>query len=127
MEIKVLDNDFLIAGIPIEHTDVIKKNIKNFNDFFSLIDEKDENTLIISEKDWNKININDAKTEKDYKIIDLNVVLEWNVVGFLAEITKLLSENNISVGVISSYRKDYLLVKKTDIEKAVKVLENAKG
>lgn len=128
IKIKVLNNDFLIIGIPIEHSDIIKRNIKYFNDFFSLVDEKDEVTLIISDKDYDKIknSIKGMKIEKNYKIIDLGVILNWNVVGFLAEITRRLAENNISIGVISGYRKDYLLVKKKDLKKAVKVLKNAK-
>lgn len=128
MEVKVLDNNFLIVSIPIEHSDLIKRNAKHFNDFFSLVDEKDEVTLIISDKDWNKIknNIKNIKIEKNYKIINLGVVLDWNIVGFLAEITKRLTKNNISTGIISGYRKDYLLVKKKDVKKAIRVLKNAK-
>jgi hypothetical protein len=51
------------------------------------------------------------------------MTLPFNLVGFLAEISKALADENISVFVISAYSTDHILVKKRDLVKAIKKLK----
>jgi len=52
----------------------------------------------------------------------LDVVLPWNVVGYLARVTEILAAANISVGALSSFSRDHLLIKQADLGNALKVL-----
>jgi len=46
------------------------------------------------------------------------------LVGFLAKISKILADENISIFVISAYSTDHILVKDKDINKVIKKLES---
>ncbi len=47
---------------------------------------------------------------------------DWNIVGFFAEISRILAEAGIPIGAISAFSRDHVLVKQEDLAKALKVL-----
>jgi len=123
----VLPEDFLIVKLPLKETVVIKDKIKQITDtFFSLIINKEEITLVVPENEWKKISDSflELKIERTYKIISLDLPLQWTVTGYMSYIARLLSEVGISIGVISCYSKNYLLIKKHDIFMAIQILTN---
>ncbi|MCK4310334.1 MAG: ACT domain-containing protein, partial [Methanomicrobia archaeon] len=50
--------------------------------------------------------------------------LPFELVGFLAKISKVLADEKISIFAISAYSTDHILVKEKDLAKAIKKLEN---
>ncbi len=54
----------------------------------------------------------------------IEAVLDFGLVGILAEISTLLAEKSISIFAISTFNTDYVLVKTTDFEDAKNVLKN---
>ena len=122
----VLPEDFLVIQLPLKESVVIKDKIKNIEGFFSLMANRDELTLIISDNEWKKISDSfiELRIERTYKIIELELKLEWTIVGYLSYITRVLAEVGISAGVVSCYSRDYLLIKKHDIFMAIQVLTN---
>ncbi len=124
-KLNVLPQDFFIVSIPKGNLNLVKENIKNLdNEFFSVINEKDEITLILSKQNWKKISndFKEVKIEKDYKVITFDINLNLNIVGYLAQITKLLAKNNISILAVSTYLKDHILVRNKDLDKSIKAL-----
>jgi hypothetical protein len=91
---------------------------------FMLMRDASEVTMMLEVSDWERIRhaVRDAKVETDYRLLTLDVVLSWNVVGYLARITEILAAANISVGVLSSFSRDHLLIKQADLGNALKVL-----
>ena len=83
-----------------------------------------EVTLIVEEQDWHRIRhaVRDAKVEAGYRLVTLDVVLPWNTVGYLMRITEILAAANISVGVLSSFSRDHLLIKQADLGHALKAM-----
>lgn len=51
-------------------------------------------------------------------------VLDFSLVGILAEISGLLAGEGISLFAVSTYNTDYILVKEDNYERAVKLLED---
>ena len=49
--------------------------------------------------------------------------LDFSLVGILAEITRTLAEQGISVFAISTFNTDYVFVKESSFEKAIEALE----
>jgi len=94
--------------------------------FFSLIINKEEITLIVPDNEWKKISDSflELKIERTYKIISLDLPLQWTITGYLSFIIRLLSEVGISAGTISCYSKNYLMIKKHDIFIAIQILTN---
>lgn len=123
----VLPEDFLVVRLPLKETVIIKDKIKLISDsFFSLTVNKDEITLVIPDTEWEKISDSflELKIERTYKVIALELKLEWTVIGYVSYISRLLAEVGIPIGVISCYSKDYLLIKKHDIFMAIQLLTN---
>lgn len=64
-------------------------------------------TLILTRQETERVSI-DYKLV--FKMITLRVYSSLEAVGFLATITNKLTENGISVNVVSAYYHDYLFV-----------------
>jgi len=95
-----------------------------YEDAFANIDDGKELTVIIEQ---NKINEKDIiEIEKDWRLITFDVKLDFNLVGFIFQISSALAEVNISIFVISSYSTDHIMVKKKDLDKIIKILKNLK-
>ena len=96
-----------------------KKILKNA---FAVIQDKKEITIVIDQaKTGDSKGIIDI--EKDWKILTFDMVLPFELTGFLAEVAKALAEEVISIFVISSYSTDHVLVKESQLTKTIKKLE----
>lgn len=91
---------------------------------FMLLSDKFEVTMLLDSADWQtmKIAARNARVEGGFRFVTLNLELEWNVIGYYALVTKILADAEISVGAISAFSRDHLLIKQEDLPKALKVL-----
>jgi hypothetical protein len=91
---------------------------------FMVFRDPHEVTLVIEADDWARIRhaARDAKVEKDYRLLTLDITLPWNTVGYLARVTELLAQVGISIGALTAFSRDHLLIKQDDLAKALRVL-----
>ena len=91
---------------------------------FMIFLDKWEVTLLLDEIDFSKIreSSTNAKTEGNFRLLSFDIELDFNVVGFLSEITRILAEANISIVALSAFSRDHILIKQNDLSKALKVL-----
>jgi hypothetical protein len=91
---------------------------------FMLLRDPYEVTLLLEEDDWRAMRhaARDAKVEGGFRLVTLDVELPWNVVGFLARVTEILAGAGVSVGALSSFSRDHLLIKQDDLGTALRVL-----
>ena len=91
---------------------------------FMIFRDRWETTLLLDEVDFKTLSyaVRDAKTEGSFRLVSFDVELGFGVVGFLAEITKILAGAEISILALSAFSRDHLLVKQSDLSKALKVL-----
>lgn len=91
---------------------------------FMIFKDKVEITLLLDEIDFGKIRntLENAKIEQGFRLLTFDIELDFNVVGFLAEITRILSEAGISIIALSSFSRDHILIKQENLAKALKVL-----
>ena len=91
---------------------------------FMIFFDKWEVTLLLDEVDFGTIShaIQDAKTERNFRLLSFDIELDFNVVGFLAEVSRILAEAEISIVALSAFSRDHLLIKQLDLSKALKVL-----
>jgi hypothetical protein len=91
---------------------------------YMLMRDKHEVTLLLDETDWRTMRhaARDAKVEGGFRLITLDIELGWNVVGFLALVTAILAEANVSVGALSAFSRDHLLIKQDDLAAALRAL-----
>ena len=91
---------------------------------FMIFKDKFETTLLLDEIDFEKIRyaVLNAKVESGFRLLTFDIELDFNVVGFLAGVTKILAEAQIPIVALSAFSRDHLLIKQMDLAKALKVL-----
>ncbi len=91
---------------------------------FLVFQDRREVTLLLEENDLQRIwhLVRDAKIERGFRLVTLDIELPWNVVGYLARVTEILAASEIPVGVLSSFSRDHLLIKQDDLGRAIRVL-----
>lgn len=91
---------------------------------FMILRDPKQVTLVVEEEDWQRMRhaVRDAQVETDFRLLTLDVELPWTVVGYFARITEILAAAGISIGAVSSFSRDHLLIKQQDLGNALKVL-----
>lgn len=91
---------------------------------FMIFKDKFETTLLLDEVDFAKIrdSINKERSEGNFRLLTFDIELDFSVVGFLAEISRILAEAEISIVALSAFSRDHILIKQNDLSKALKVL-----
>lgn len=91
---------------------------------FMLLRDEHEVTLLLEETDWHTMRhaVREARVEGGFRLVTLNITLAWNVVGYLARVTQILAQSGISVGALSAFSRDHLLIKQDDLGAALRVL-----
>jgi hypothetical protein len=91
---------------------------------FMLLRDAYEVTLLLDESDWRTIRhaAREARVEGGFRLVTLDVELGWSTVGYLARVTEILARAGISVGALSAFSRDHLLIKQDDLASALRVL-----
>ncbi|MBI0583097.1 MAG: ACT domain-containing protein [Methanomassiliicoccus sp.] len=88
---------------------------------FAVVTDGSEITVIAEMDHGLKV----MEEEKPFRIISFDTKLPFDLIGFLAYITKLLADEDISLFAISSFSTDHILMKEAYLEKALEVLRDA--
>ncbi len=99
----------------------IAKTKRPLDGAFANIIDDNETTVIAREGALNRADV--LKIDKGWRLITFEVVMPFDVVGFLARVAGALAEENIPIFAISTYSTDNVLVKEKDLDKAVKKLQ----
>jgi len=99
---------------------IIKAKKSNPNAFAN-ITAKNETTVIIDQSKYDEENI--IEIEKGWKILTFDMVLPFEIVGFLAKVSRVLADEKILLFAISAYSTDHILVKEKDLIRAEEKLK----
>lgn len=118
---------YAVASLPLAQYGDALQAIQTVEDFVSITRDKVEVTLIVAQETWLAMaaHFPDAKAELDHRMIRFDTVLDFSVVGFIAEISQALAEEDISILSISTYLTDAVLVHESRFEDAVKASKRA--
>lgn len=115
MIIEKLEHDFSVCKVK----DYSSVNLSGEFCFTGKTDN--ENSLVCLTAD---VPNNTTAREDGWKAFRISGTLEFSLVGILARISAILAENKIGIFAISTFDTDYVLVKKENYGKALRVLEN---
>ena len=90
-------------------------------DHFLVARDEDEVTIVTEEA-----NVGDVAYDSDVKwfaLIEIRVSLPFVAKGFLAEVTGAIAGKDLNVLVVSTFSKDFLLVREEGLETALVALE----
>lgn len=116
MKIQEIDGEFSICKVK-DYTQI------NLNSKYCFIGKtEEENSLVCLTEE-----IPDHVIARDdgWKAFRIQGILDFSLVGVLSEITAILAQNKIGIFAISTYHTDYILTKKENYRKALKVLDRA--
>jgi len=114
MNLKVINQYFSICKVE----DLSKVD---FSDKFCFISKTDEEfSLVCSSKLVPK---NIIECDHGWKAFRIQGVLDFSLIGILSRITTILSESGIGIFAVSTYNTNYILTKKDNFDKVIKLYE----
>ena len=112
-ELIVQPGQFILAGIAPEMRPRLEAHLSAVKDgLFQYTVETDVLTLLVGTDDWSEISSDypNAVVEGPLRIFTFSVVMDWQVVGFLAAVTGLLARAGIPLGAVCGYYRDHLFI-----------------
>ncbi len=97
------------------------RTVDVLDDHFMVSRDSHEITVVTREENVSRFDLIE-KNKEFYKLIALNVSAPFYAVGFLSTVSTAIAEKGMNVLIVSTYSKDYLLVKYDNVEAAQKVL-----
>jgi len=89
---------------------------------FMISKDNDEITVVTESKNLKFLDIME-RNKDNYSLISLNVSIPFYSVGFLAAISGQIAKNGMNILIISTYSKDYVMVRKEHTKKAMATLK----
>jgi hypothetical protein len=94
----------------------------NLEDCFMVSRDKDEITAVFEESKTDRFEVID-KNKDLYRLIELKVSVPFYAVGFLAAVTGAISAKGANNLVVSTFSKDYVLVRIEQLDLALGALK----
>lgn len=114
MKLKRIEEEFCVCKVK----DFTEINLEADYVFLGKTDE--EISLVCDSKNIPK---NPIKVESGFKMLKIEGILDFSLIGILSKISTILASIKIGIFVVSTYNTDYILVKKENLEKAVEILK----
>ncbi|MFO7169571.1 MAG: ACT domain-containing protein [Chloroflexota bacterium] len=121
MRWRVRPERLVLVGIDPRELPVVLRVIGGLiGRFWQLTVEPEVVTLALEERDWRAVSpaFPHAEIERTYRAISFEVDLPPDLVGFMALISGALAEAGVPLLAVSGFRRDHLLVREADLERA---------
>jgi hypothetical protein len=89
---------------------------------FMVSKDNDEITVVTKAENLGKLRLVE-KNKETYALIALHVSIPFYSVGFLAAVSRAIANQGMDILIISTYSKDYVLVKKSELGEARSALK----
>ncbi len=94
-----------------------KVNTCQEGNHFMVTRDNDEITVVTLSKNIPSLDLIE-RNKDDYHLIALNVSVPFYCVGFLAKVSEAIADNGMNILIVSTFSKDYILVKADCIKNA---------
>lgn len=95
--------------------------VPKMGNHFMITKDADEITVVTKEENLTELAFIE-KNKDFYRLIALNVSVPFYSVGFLATVSHAIAKDGMNVLIVSTYSKDYIMVKDDKLEDARLVL-----
>jgi hypothetical protein len=100
----------------------LRANETEIKNHFMISRDEQETTIITKEENLPNTKFNEV--EKWFKLIEVDLSVPFTA-GFVAAITKIVADAGCNAPAISTFSKDYILVRENQIEDATQALKKA--
>lgn len=104
-----------------KETFAIARSKRVLPEAFACVVDKNEITVVLDQARLEEKDL--IRVERGWKILTFEPALPLDLVGFLATVSMALAEEGVSLFAISAFSTDHLLVKASDLEKAIPCLD----
>lgn len=95
--------------------------VPRMNNHFMVTQDADEITVVTKAENIAELSILE-KNKDYYRLIALNVSIPFYSVGFLATVSQAIAKEGMNILIVSTYSKDYILIKDEKLKSAKTVL-----
>ena len=99
-------------------TDIVEKT----DNHFMVSKDKDEITVITKKENIKNLKV--LELVGDYKLIEFRPAVPFQTVGFLAKIAEVIANQSMNILIVSTFSKDYIMIKEEFCEKGLTALKN---
>lgn len=91
---------------------------------FMIFKDRFEVTLLLDDADAAALRsaLESPRIENGFRLLTFDVELDFSVSGFIAEVSRVLAEAKVPIVALSSFSRDHLLIKQTDLAAALRAL-----
>lgn len=114
MEIRKIHQDFSVCQVE-------DYSLVNLDSEYCFIEKTDEEKSLVCLT--GEVPANVIQREDGWKAFRIQGMLDFSLIGILAEISGILAEHEISIFAVSTYNTDYILVKKESYQKGLEILQ----
>jgi len=118
MKLELLKKEYTVYKFDPDYK--VDINIIQSDDFYSITKTRDELSVVAQ----NYLFRDFVKQEAGWRILKINEMLDFSLIGILNKISTVLANADISIFAISTYNTDYIMIKNESIKKAVEVLKS---
>ncbi|MFH1089679.1 MAG: ACT domain-containing protein [Candidatus Uhrbacteria bacterium] len=119
IEKTIKDSTFKVEEGKFVYAKVSK--VSNIENHFMVSKDTDEITVVTKEENLSELAL--VERNKDfYRLIALNVSVPFYAVGFLATVSQAVAKEDMNILIISTYSKDYIMIKDDRLEDVKSVL-----
>lgn len=119
MNLSLLEGRFAVCRLPLDAP--VPAFAQQTSDFISITRTRQEFSLVCREE----LAPANCSQETGWRVLEVQGPLDFGLVGILASLTQPLAQAGISLFAVSTFDTDYLLVKETKLEEALRTLEAA--
>lgn len=125
--LQLSDTRYVVASLPLAYFSDVLDAVRRAPEFVSVTRDKSETTLILTQEAWDGIatDFPGARAQSNWRMIFFDAVLDFSVVGFIAEISRALAKEGISILTVSTYSTDAVLVSENRYDAAVAAVKRA--
>jgi hypothetical protein len=116
MQLQIIEEDLSVCKV----TDYSQVKLDKPFCFTGKTDQ--ENSLVCRTED---VPLNTTERDDDWRAFRIVGVLDFSLIGILSKISGILADVQIGIFALSTYNTDYVLTKKENFDKAVRVLKEA--
>lgn len=97
--------------------------VANLGNHFMISKDADEITVVTKEENISELAVKE-RNKDSYRLIALNISIPFYSVGFLAAVSQAIAKESMDILIISTYSKDYILIKDDRLNDVKLVLLN---
>lgn len=126
-KLSVDDAEYVVVGFLLEQVEAALALLSQVAEpFLAAVVDKDEVTLVLPWEAWEPLRdqADEFEEARGYRLITFDLPADLGVVGFIATLSSLLAEADVSLFSVSAYTRDHMLVQEEDLDQAAQVLSD---